>query len=129
MIEISPILSKSHALAGFKSYLERTILGPFAPFSCVIGPNGCGKSVLVSLGTPQGTTHVLMRLQMPESALQGDAIAFVLGEDGSRSSTTALQGCIHDSLRSNSSTAPAAKVSMLGSLLLKYLIANCDRWS
>lgn len=45
----------SPALAGFKSYLGRTTLGPFAPFSCVIGPNGCGKSVVVSLDFLQCT--------------------------------------------------------------------------
>ena len=33
--------------AGFKVYTLATNIGPLQPFSCVIGPNGIGKSVLV----------------------------------------------------------------------------------
>ena len=37
------------AAAGFKSYRGRALVGaPFHPFTCVVGPNGCGKSVVVS---------------------------------------------------------------------------------
>ena len=36
-------------LTGFKSYLKHATLGPFQPFSCIIGPNGCGKSVVVRI--------------------------------------------------------------------------------
>lgn len=35
--------------AAFKSYRQRTLLGaPFGQFTAVVGPNGCGKSVVVS---------------------------------------------------------------------------------
>lgn len=33
---------------GFKSYHGKTEIGPLGSFCCVIGPNGCGKSVVVS---------------------------------------------------------------------------------
>lgn len=36
-------------LAAFKSYRQRVLLGaPFGQFTAVVGPNGCGKSVVVS---------------------------------------------------------------------------------
>jgi chromosome segregation ATPase len=41
--------------AGFKSYQEHVCVRPLGPFTCVVGPNGCGKSVF------------------------GEAIAFALG--------------------------------------------------
>ncbi|KAK9828821.1 hypothetical protein WJX72_002267 [[Myrmecia] bisecta] len=43
------------SLQGFKSYNEQASIGPLSQFTCVIGPNGCGKSVV------------------------GEAIAFALG--------------------------------------------------
>lgn len=33
---------------GFKSFRDRAMLGPLDDFTCVVGPNGCGKSVVVS---------------------------------------------------------------------------------
>ena len=38
----------STSFAGFKSY-GRAHCGPLAKFSCIVGANGAGKSVLVSL--------------------------------------------------------------------------------
>lgn len=40
--------SKNVALAGFKSFKDKVLIGPLAEFTCVVGPNGCGKSVVVS---------------------------------------------------------------------------------
>ncbi|KAF6256891.1 RecF/RecN/SMC N terminal domain-containing protein [Scenedesmus sp. NREL 46B-D3] len=40
---------------GFKSFRDKTVIGPLADFTCIVGPNGCGKSVV------------------------GEAIAFALG--------------------------------------------------
>jgi hypothetical protein len=38
------------AIPGFKSYRDPSRLAELGRFSCVVGPNGCGKSVLVRLG-------------------------------------------------------------------------------
>jgi hypothetical protein len=35
-------------LEGFKSFRDHVSVGPLASFTCVVGPNGCGKSVVVS---------------------------------------------------------------------------------
>jgi chromosome segregation ATPase len=35
-------------LLGFKSFRDRAVIGPLDYFTCVVGPNGCGKSVVVS---------------------------------------------------------------------------------
>jgi hypothetical protein len=78
---------RSLELQGFKSYRERVTLRSLGRFSCIIGPNGCGKSVLVgarpcppppppSQSWPRPAaqaTCLLLRV------LQGEAIAFVLG--------------------------------------------------
>lgn len=37
---------------GFKSFRDRAVIGPLADFTCVVGPNGCGKSVVVSCSRP-----------------------------------------------------------------------------
>ncbi len=50
----SYVSSHIHAsCAGFKSYASRTMIGPLDRFTCVVGPNGCGKSVLVRLRDSQ----------------------------------------------------------------------------
>ena len=83
--------------AGFKSYRDTSTIGPFAPFSCIVGPNGCGKSVLVCGCNP--TWHCYdADLAIVQACLQGDAVAFVLGStEGNKS----LQAFICDSLSSN----------------------------
>ena len=84
--------------AGFKSYAEQVVVGdPFGPFTCVVGPNGCGKSVVVSGGgaaaaCPRLCHAALLTASSPlleaatESKVlsaplvpQGEAIAFALG--------------------------------------------------
>lgn len=42
-----PLVALILTFAGFKVYTLATNIGPLHPFSCVIGPNGIGKSVLV----------------------------------------------------------------------------------
>jgi chromosome segregation ATPase len=32
--------------AGFKAFKERTSIGPLGDFTAVVGPNGCGKSII-----------------------------------------------------------------------------------
>ncbi|PRW44928.1 nuclear condensin complex subunit isoform A [Chlorella sorokiniana] len=49
-------MRRDRSLRSFKSYADRVVVGdPFGRFTCVVGPNGCGKSVV------------------------GEAIAFALG--------------------------------------------------
>ena len=96
----------SSVLAGFKSYRESSILGPFAPFTCVIGPNGCGKSVLVCCLTTANNNCPEFEFIFIQDCSQGDAIAFVLGSTGHNLVNKALQACINDSLHSNTAAQP-----------------------
>ena len=34
----------------FKSYKGHMVIGPFSPFTAVIGPNGCGKTSEYDVG-------------------------------------------------------------------------------
>jgi hypothetical protein len=43
-----PLNKHNFLYAGFKVYSSPTEVGPLRPFNCIIGPNGIGKSVLVS---------------------------------------------------------------------------------
>ena len=50
---------------GFKSYAERVVVGdPFGPFTCIVGPNGCGKSVVVSGHEGHGRPGWAARLRL-----------------------------------------------------------------
>ncbi|GMH36927.1 hypothetical protein BSKO_04800 [Bryopsis sp. KO-2023] len=68
--------------SGFKSFRYRTTIGPFDQFTCIIGPNGCGKSVV------------------------GEAVAFALGGNKSMLRAKTLASLINEeSLREGDRSA------------------------
>lgn len=59
-------------IKNFKSYHGKHMIGPFKGFTCVIGPNGCGKSNLM------------------------DAVSFVLGDKAQNLRVSSLNELIHN---------------------------------
>jgi len=57
-------------IEGFKVFKEKTVLGPFRQLSCVIGPNGGGKSCLVVRSS---------LILITQCCVQFEAVAFALG--------------------------------------------------
>lgn len=64
------VLNSRQRLAGFKSFRDEVRIGPLDDFTCIIGPNGQGKSVLVracvcciaaALSTPGTSTSDLLK--------------------------------------------------------------------
>lgn len=74
-------------LENFKSYAGRHKIGPFDEhMSCIVGPNGCGKSNII------------------------DSLLFVLGFKSDKLRQDNLKSLVH---RSSSSTANSCRVSLI----------------
>ncbi|WIA31005.1 hypothetical protein OEZ86_001046 [Tetradesmus obliquus] len=70
------MLRLSHLeVEGFKSFRDKTVIGPLADFTCIVGPNGCGKSVV------------------------GEAIAFALGGNRKMLRAGSLAGLVNQERR------------------------------
>jgi structural maintenance of chromosome 1 len=46
--ESLPLRMEKLKIQNFKSFTNETLIGPFGDFACIVGPNGCGKSNIVS---------------------------------------------------------------------------------
>ncbi len=93
-------------LAGFKSYAGSVEVRGLEDFTCIIGANGAGKSVMVRPPVLQ-KTHAEVLLPSNAQActviLQGDAIAFVLGS-ASGMRRTQLMKLVNDNLKQGSAS-------------------------
>ena len=114
--------------SGFKVYASKAVVGPLDRLNCVIGPNGIGKSVLVSLELLHcSSSH--QKNQFPSFIifillLQGEALAFALGANARMLRVKSISGVISSCPDEDGILPQAAQVSRLLVLFIYSLINN-----